>query len=531
MNSIIWQNPSFSNLYDDIWRRSSIRRSFVWAVVNLIAAFWLAAFLNPEYLYLNFSRVSFALIAFQATIFVILVIVLLSFINNLYRLCVALKLFEPSNSNATLNVADQTFENQCGPTVFKKSIIHSPFVVSKISPSRIDSQIEAQRTVWFPGQSFGPLNISTQSPVLKTSSSRENFSVVGDHSRLSSSPSPNIMNRSSLTQWGTCSTSTTPPTTPLQYQLSTSKSLSAHVDSNSFGSYGNSVGRRRGMDEAIEALFASSPCVDDGSGDLGLGRLKRKTPKAFDAPEKNSSEYWRANGVSELDLERWTVNIRRWLHGTVLRRVVDEINVVNSKIANISEDASPLGSTTLNTLEQLAKGPYQHITTLPMLIKFLNLTKHQNYMVNRLQELARGHCLADFKWDAGSRSTSLPWKDYLPNDSLILLHIFSAYMDNLLPPDAKCFTHGVFSLLHLIRSPDKPDLKLKYDAQIYVTAVQPPMIKIVLDGTVYTFPQDRFNLYHGLLMFFHFYKTLDGNIRHISLGPSGLNVAWVFDKR
>nr|CDS30276.2 transmembrane protein 209 [Hymenolepis microstoma] len=467
----------------------------------MIAALWLAAFLNPKYLYLNYSRVSSALIALQIT--------------------------------TTSNDADQMFENQCGPTVFKKSIMHSPLVVSKISPSRIDSQIETQRTVWFPGQSFGPLNISTQSPILKTSPSRENFSGVGDHSRLSSSPAtPNIMNRSSLTQWGTCSPNTTSPAAPLQYQLSTLKSSpSAHVDSNSLGSYGNSVGRRRGMDEAIEALFASSPCVDDGSGDLGLGRLKRKTPKAFDAPEKNSSEYWKANAVSELDLERWTVNIRRWLHGTVLRRVVDEINAVNAKIANISEDASPLGSTTLSTLEQLAKGSYQHITTLPMLIKFLNLTKHQNYIVNRLQELARGHCLADFKWDAGSRSTSLPWKDYLPNDSLILLHIFSAYMDNLLPPDAKCFTDGVFSLLHLIRSPDKPDLKSKYNAQIYVTAVQPPMIKIVLDGTVYTFPQDRFNLYHGLLMFFHFYKTLDGNIRHISLGPSGLNVAWVFDKR
>lgn len=57
------------------------------------------------------------------------------------------------------------------------------------------------------------------------------------------------------------------------------------------------------------------------------------------------------------------------------------------------------------------------------------------------------------------------------------------------------------------------DLKSKYNAQIYVTAVQPPIINIVTDGTVYTFPQDRFNLYHALLMFFHFYKTLDGNIR------------------
>lgn len=33
----------------------------------------------------------------------------------------------------------------------------------------------------------------------------------------------------------------------------------------------------------------------------------------------------------------------KWLHGTVLRRVVDEINAVNAKIASISEDAALLG--------------------------------------------------------------------------------------------------------------------------------------------------------------------------------------------
>lgn len=200
---------------------------------------------------------------------------------------------------ATFDVANQGLENQCGPTVFKKSIINDPLLISKISPSRIDPHVETQRTVWFPGQSFGPLNISTQSPILKTSPARENSSAVynfpsavGDHSRLSSSPAaPNLMNRSSLTHWGTCSPNTTSPAAPLQYQLSTSTSSpTTHVDNNSHGSYGNSVGRRRSMDEAIEALFASSPYVDDGNDDLGLGRLKRKTPKAFDAPEKNSSE-------------------------------------------------------------------------------------------------------------------------------------------------------------------------------------------------------------------------------------------------
>lgn len=98
----------------------------------------------------------------------------------------------------------------------------------------------------------------------------------------------------------------------------------------------------------------------------------------------------------------------KWLHGTVLRCVADEINSVNAKIVDFADDAAPLGckllqhicgchrlplfileifklAMTLNTLEQLAKERYQHISALPMLIKFLNLTKDQNYLVNRIQ--------------------------------------------------------------------------------------------------------------------------------------------------
>lgn len=44
------------------------------------------------------------------------------------------------------------------------------------------------------------------------------------------------------------------------------------------------------MDEAIDALFASSPCTDDANDDAGLGIMKRKGRKSFEAPEKNASE-------------------------------------------------------------------------------------------------------------------------------------------------------------------------------------------------------------------------------------------------
>ncbi|VDK21372.1 unnamed protein product [Taenia asiatica] len=356
--------------------------------------------------------------------------------------------------------------------------------------------------------------------------------------------------RTSLTRWGThSSTSPSTMTVPLQYQLSPSLSSGSCLDigKNLVKSINSTSSDRKDGD------VGSNPfSFNETDGDDGFERLMCRGRKAVIAPEKSASEYWKSNNVTELDLDRWTVDIRRWLHGTILRRVVDEIASANAKILKLSDDAALIGSTTLNTLEQLAKGRYQHIVTLPTLIRFLELTKEQNYLVFRLQELARGSCLGEFRWDAGSRSTVSPWKDYLPNDTMILLHLFSTYMDSLLPPHAKCLTGGVFGQLHLVRSPDKPgktpripplayilgpnsrlfiDLKSKYNAQIYVATVQPPSIKIVIDGIVYTFPPGRYNLYHALLLFFHFYKSLDGTIRSISLGPSGLNVAWIFERR
>ncbi|VDM16191.1 unnamed protein product [Hydatigera taeniaeformis] len=390
-----------------------------------------------------------------------------------------------------------------------------------------------------PNISVSPTQAIAGGSARSTSAISFNLSVRSDQS-WSSPLATATPRRTSLTRWGTySSTSPSTMTVPLQYQLSPSLSSSSCLDiGKNFARSINSTSSDR-KDSALGGNGFSSIGSDD---DGGFERLMCRGQKVATAPEKNASEYWKTNNVTDLDLDRWTVDIRRWLHGTILRRVVDEIASVNAKISKLSDDAVLIGSTTLNTLEQLAKGRYQHIVTLPTLIRFLELTKEQSYLVFRLQELARGSCLGEFRWDSGSRSTVSPWKDYLPNDTMasaniyhflckILLHLFSTYMDSLLPPHAKCLSGGVFGQLHLVRSPDKPDLKSKYNAQIYVAAVQPPSIKVVIDGIIYTFPPGRYNLYHALLLFFHFYKCLDGTIRSISLGPSGLNVAWIFEKR
>lgn len=551
MDSLIWEDASFTSRNNERFRKNDILHSFLWAAFNLIAALWLSAFLNPGVVFSHYPRVSLQFIVFQVITALLLCLVLISAARHLYYLCIALNLFKSKRRREVKSLnSDSVREGRFGPTVFLKSACTSPsfgscFSSPNLSVNRVTNQAltEHSRASWCPDKfptmrpfgdvpspnvSVSPTQTMAGASAMAASAVAFNLSVRSDQSWTSplATATPR---RTSLTRWGTYSpTSPSAITVPLQYQLSPSLGSSSCLDiGKNFGKSINSVSSDRKDGDVSGNPYSSTETDDDG----GFERLMCRGRKAVAAPEKSASEYWKANGVSELDLDRWTVDIRRWLHGTILRRVVDEITSVNAKISKLSDDAALIGSTTLNTLEQLAKGRYQHIVTLPTLIRFLELTKEQNYLVFRLQELARGSCLGEFGWDAGSRSTLSPWKDYLPNDTMILLHIFSTYMDSLLPPHAKCLSGGVFGQLHLVRSPDKPDLKSKYNAQIYVATIQPPSIKIVIDGIIYTFPPGRYNFFHALLLFFHFYKSLDGTIRSISLGPSGLNVAWIFERR
>ncbi|KAL5111844.1 hypothetical protein TcWFU_003819 [Taenia crassiceps] len=537
MDSLVWEDASFTERNNERFRKNDILHSFLWAAFNLIAALWLSVFLNPGSIFLLYPRVSVRFIIFQMITILLLCLFFVSTARHLYCLCIAMNLFESKGRNAENKSpnSDLVFEGRFGPTIFSKSVSTLPSFDSCLSSPNLSINREINqmlagrsRASWCPDKFSSSMRPFGDVSSLNMSVSPTQ-TVGGTSAKATPATSFNLSFRSdqnwtsplatatprctSLTRWGTYSpTSTSTTTAPLQYQLSSSLGSGSCLDID-----GDAGGNP----------FSSNEIDSDG----GFERLMCRDRKAVSAPEKSASEYWKTNNVTELDLDRWTVDIRRWLHGTILRRVVDEIASANAKILKLSDDAALIGSTTLNTLEQLAKGRYQHIVTLPTIIRFLELTKEQNYLVFRLQELARGSCLGEFRWDAGSRSTVSPWKDYLPNDTMILLHIFSTYMDSLLPPHAKCLSGGVFGQLHLVRSPDKPDLKSKYNAQIYVATVQPPSIKIVIDGIIYTFPPGRYNFYHALLLFFHFYKSLDGTIRSISLGPSGLNVAWIFERQ
>ncbi|TGZ73250.1 hypothetical protein CRM22_001629 [Opisthorchis felineus] len=301
------------------------------------------------------------------------------------------------------------------------------------------------------------------------------------------------------------------PHQPLQYQLSCSTSACSG---------------RSWLDDPKQKSASS---LKTSLSDLGFLDTRYSRQNAREQPmERDSDEYWNENKITASCLAQWTMDLRKWLHGTIVRRLVDEITAVNRHFNETSGEEVAIGSTTLETLQQLCSTKYQYLPTLPVLLSFLEFSKDHGYLVNRLKELARGSCLEDFRWDSGSRSSYWPWKEHLPNDSLILLHLFATYMDTRMPAHPKCLTGRVFSQLCIVRHPDKPDLKSKFSSQLYQVTVQPPHFKLVLDGKIYTFQQGPDNLFHVILMCFHHALKLDGKFRSINLGPSGLNMAWIF---
>ncbi|RTG80863.1 uncharacterized protein DC041_0000650 [Schistosoma bovis] len=241
--------------------------------------------------------------------------------------------------------------------------------------------------------------------------------------------------------------------------------------------------------------------------------------------ERSEDEYWIENQVSKSDLDRWTLNLRKWLHGTIIRRIVNEIDTINRNLGEAGGDKTLIGcnvsilftsclsslslsfffsilATSLATLQQFSSLKYQYLPTLPVLLAFLDFMKDQGYLVNRLHgnSLLVNH-IKNICFDLNLMVLR------------ILLHLFATYMDTRMPPHPKCLSGRVFSQLNVVRLPDKPDLKSKHNCQFYQVAVQPPQFKLVLNGRIYNFISGQKNIYHAILLFFHYYVTRNGKFR------------------
>uniref|UniRef100_A0A4W3IJI0 Transmembrane protein 209 n=1 Tax=Callorhinchus milii TaxID=7868 RepID=A0A4W3IJI0_CALMI len=237
-----------------------------------------------------------------------------------------------------------------------------------------------------------------------------------------------------------------------------------------------------------------------------------------------SAEVWMRLNMSrqQLDLvDSWTANLRNWINETILNRLVKEIDCVNVQLRRLGCPELQVGETSICSLRQAALVRALQIPTLNMVVQYLDITPNQEYLVERIKELAHGGCMSSFRWNGGGEYKGRKWNTDLPTDCAIIMHMFCTYLDSRLPPHPKYPDGKTFTSQHFIQTPDKPDTLNEHLFCIYQSNIHPPHYQLIYQGHVYNLPKDRSNMFHTILMFLNVIKTKESGM----LGSS-LPVSW-----
>uniref|UniRef100_T1HCM5 Uncharacterized protein n=2 Tax=Rhodnius prolixus TaxID=13249 RepID=T1HCM5_RHOPR len=240
-------------------------------------------------------------------------------------------------------------------------------------------------------------------------------------------------------------------------------------------------------------------------------------------------ELWRRYNVDSVYFVDGISKLRMWISKTILEPIVNEIDEVDHKLKSQGQVGCTIGSICLDTLISTAQNPYvvQHIPNLPSLVPFLQISPHQQYVVQRIRELAVGNTMSEFKWKSGGKHNDKPWEQNLPTDADLVMHLICTYLDSQLPmlscqPESRPFTSRYFS--------KAPDLPLQENIGIYEESLYPPHYQIVINGELQDIPSGHNNLFYALLLFLHYIKRHEhGMLGTISLGRSGINILWTIE--
>ena len=130
--------------------------------------------------------------------------------------------------------------------------------------------------------------------------------------------------------------------------------------------------------------------------------------------------------ICSAKLSNYVANLRMWIASTILERIVCEINKIDSAFQLRGFNDMKIGSVGLERLKKTAENQQLvqlHIPMLPMLIPFLELTSNQEYLVSRVKELAKGSCLANYKWNSGTTLSNSTIDEHIPSDSAVRSNI------------------------------------------------------------------------------------------------------------
>ncbi|XP_068760349.1 transmembrane protein 209-like [Montipora capricornis] len=272
---------------------------------------------------------------------------------------------------------------------------------------------------------------------------------------------------------------------------------------------------------------------------LNVYRIARRSPDLSSSRDDDEAGYnstkaeeiWAKLLVTRGDLDNWTENCRKWLCQTILVRLVNQIEAVNDVMSRIGCSELQLGTISLSAARQVAVTKADQVPSLQSIIPYLEASNNQEYLVQRLSELAQGGCMGLYRWNSGGHYRGKVWEQDLSADSQLLLHLFCTYMDSRLPADPTFPDGRTFTGLHFLKTPDKPSAR-KSDLCIYQSRLHPPHFKVIVEDEVFDMPKGQNNLFHTIIFFLHHVKTKRyGMLGRVNLGMSGVNILCILNKK
>lgn len=191
-----------------------------------------------------------------------------------------------------------------------------------------------------------------------------------------------------------------------------------------------------------------------------------------------------------------------------------------------------IGSVGLERLKKMSSTNQhliQNIPMLPKLLPFLELTTNQEYMVQRVRELAKGSCLKNYKFNSGSSISQSEQADHIPSDAGIIFHLFCTYLDSQLHPlpDIPRAFYSRYVAIGDVKKTSAENIikevtKNKAKCGILCSNPTTPKFNFVSDQ-IHTSIYDRNNLFYVIVQLL-VHLQADGNLESVNLGKSGINI-------
>ncbi|KAJ0174395.1 hypothetical protein K1T71_010541 [Dendrolimus kikuchii] len=233
-------------------------------------------------------------------------------------------------------------------------------------------------------------------------------------------------------------------------------------------------------------------------------------------------QVWRRLHLDPQRLTQWNLNLRLWLHLTILERLVREMDEVDAALGALGVEGR-LGALGVERLRALCGGAAvgaAAAASLRALLPFLEPFADQRYAVQRVRELARDGCLGAYKWAGGGGG----WEEGRPSDAELVLHLFATYLDGQAPGGGRAFSGA-----HLSAAPASPPRGPRA-LSVHRATLRPPHYVLVVGEETVEVCAGRNNLLHTLLVLVAALAAHEPPALRLQLGRAGLNLLWVIGR-